>query len=1005
MTAQFRQRLLASTLLFGAVSYANPALAQAAPPSAQPDAVADQAIANSTPGPQNEIVVTGSRIRRPDLEGSSPIVIVGQQDIALKAGSANIEQVLNDLPQVTATSTSTSNNPGGGVATVNLRGIGTQRTLVLVDGRRYVSYDVNQVVDLNTIPSSLIERVDVVTGGESAVYGSDAIAGVVNFILKRNFSGVQLDSQYNLTQRGDGQVFDIGLTLGTNFADNRGNITIYTGYTKRKPTFAGERDFSIFALNDDEDGSPLYPGGSGSVPQGRVNVPGLGLATGLNGANGKPCNSQTFNNAGESRCFTTADQYNYSPVNYLQVPQTRFLTSAMGQYEISEHIVPYVEAQFINNRVSAQLAPTPINSGTPFGNGTIGGINLLVNSPFFSPAFQAALATLDATDATPGNGVVRASTFNFRTVGVGPRANFDERNAFRVVTGVKGKLFAGFDYDGNFMYARTKNSQRQLGNVAIDKFLQAASDNIFFNPTTGATSTTPLPGYVIACGSAAARDAGCVPANIYGLGNISQAANDFIGVGATNLEEYTTQVASLAFTNSNLFDFGAGGVGVAFGAEWRREEGAVVPDANLSSGNVAGFNPGKPTGGSYTVREFFAETRVPILRDNFIHKLELNGAVRQSHYSNAVGNVLSYSFGAELSPVRDLTLRGQYARTVRGPSVNELFLGNTVSFNGNNDQCGTAAALTTPALNAICVAQFTAAGAPVALIGNPIVQDTSVNPLTFIGGNPLLKQESAKTLTVGAVFQPRFLPRFTATVDYYKIKIDGYIGGVGTDNIGVLCFTQNIQAYCDRITRNSVGEVETVTDTLANSGGLKTSGVDVTAGYYFPLGNMFGDGTRLGFNFSGTRLLKNDYTPVIGLDNVIRCAGHFGARCGVPTPKWRHTLRTTLGAGPVSLSGQWRYIGSVTDDNLPVFDAQGNLVSGTIYASERFKAFSYFDATTSFKIGDHYTLNMGVTNIFDKKPPLAASTQNGGNGEQSNTFPSVYDVLGRSFFVSGKLRF
>ncbi|MEO6580429.1 MAG: TonB-dependent receptor plug domain-containing protein, partial [Sphingomicrobium sp.] len=229
MNVQLRQRLLATTLL-GSFVCASPAFAQAAPPSASPEVAqepvepsptANEVAAN--PNPDSEIVVTGSRIARPDLESSSPTAVVSAEEFDIQAGAANVENILNDLPQVTATSTATSNNPGGGVATVNLRGLGSQRTLVMVDGRRYVSYDVNQIVDLNTIPGSLIERVDVVTGGQSAIYGSDAIAGVVNFILNRRFTGVQLDSAYTVTERGDGQIFDVGLTLGANFDDNRGN--------------------------------------------------------------------------------------------------------------------------------------------------------------------------------------------------------------------------------------------------------------------------------------------------------------------------------------------------------------------------------------------------------------------------------------------------------------------------------------------------------------------------------------------------------------------------------------------------------------------------------------------------------------------------------------------------------------------------------------------------------------------------------------------------------------
>ncbi|QKS02291.1 TonB-dependent receptor [Sphingomonas sp. CL5.1] len=978
----------AATLAIGLALVSTPAFAQQAPSA-------------SDAAPQQDIVVTGSRIARPDLEGTSPISIVSSADIAKRAGSANIENVLNDLPQVTPTTSSTSNNPGGGVATVNLRGLGSQRTLVMVDGRRYMSYDVNQIVDLNTIPSSLISRVDVVTGGQSAVYGSDAIAGVVNFILKRDFSGVELNSQYGVTEKGDGQMWNVNGTIGSNFDDNRGNVTLFVDYTKRNPTYAGQRDFAYNALVDDGKGHLVAAGGSPSVPQGRINIPtvyaadgktvikpGLGITSGLG------CDNQDFGSPGVGRCYVGANGYNYSPVNYLQVPQERFLVSAMGQYEINEHFTPYFEAQFVNNRVESQLAATPIGQGSPYASnasGTTGPLTLQTNSPFFSPAMQAALQALD----TGNTGYVSVPSWAFRTTQIGPRVNYDDRSAYRIVAGMKGDIGAGFSYDGYYMYARTKNSQRQLGNVAISNFL--AATKTAFQAADGSISPFPVAGGTLVCADATARAAGCYPANIFGLNQLSPEAAKYISVGATNLEEYTTQVASFVVSNPNLFDLGAGGVGVAFGAEWRNEAGSVTPDTYLASGNVAGFNSGQPTSGSYSVREFFGEIRVPLLNDQIIHRLELNGAARSSHYSNAPGNVFTWSAGVEMAPVRDITFRGQYQKAVRGPSVNELYLGNTVSFAGNADQCGTAAAVNAGRLHDICVAQFSGAGAPVSLIGNPAIQDPNVvNPLTFIGGNPNLREETAKTYTVGAVIQPSFVPRLSLTVDYYNIKVDNFIHTVTTTTIGNECFINFNQSFCSLITRNAAGEIDTFSAQNVNSGGLKNSGIDVGATYNYPLGELFGGDARLSFNFNGTRLIHNIITQISGdPTTTTECAGRFGVlACGVPTPKWRHSLRTTLGIGAISTSVQWRYFGSVRDDD-PSY----------VYASERLGAVNYFDLTLSADVNEHYSLNFGVSNLFNKKPPLAASAQNGGNGEQSNTYPTVYDVLGRSFFVSAKMKF
>jgi iron complex outermembrane recepter protein len=925
--------------------------------------VVPESLADTNEG-ADVIVVTGSRLVRPDLTATSPLSVVSSAEIQLQAGSANIENVLNDFPQITATQTSTSNNPGGGVATVNLRNLGSQRTLVLVDGRRYMSYDVNQVVDLNTVPAALIERVDVVTGGQSAVYGSDAIAGVVNFVLRRDFEGVELNSSYNITERGDSQIWDINGVIGTNVADGRGNVTLFTQYTKRKPSFAGDRNFARFALSDRQDGSaPFLGGGSGSVPQGRVIIPGLGAATGLG------CDSQDFSPDGSTTCYdSVADSYNFSPVNYLQVPQERFLISAMGSFEVNEHLIPYMEAQFVNNRVDTQLAATPITQGSPFGQGTVGPLQVPVASPFLAPSLRAALATLD----TDGDGFVAAPSWAYRTTAIGPRSNLDDRNAYRIVAGARGDIAGGFSYDGYYSYMRTKNSQRQGGNIAIDRFLAA---------TAGCPAGSP---------------AGCAPANIFGLDRLSQDAIDYVSIGATNLETYTTEVASLAITNNDLIDFGAGGVGVAFGAEWRREAGSIEPDQFLASGNVAGFNPGLPTGGSYTVREFFGEIRVPLLADNIVHRLDLNGAARASKYSNAPGNVFTWSAGAELAPVQGLTFRGQYQKAIRGPSVNELFLGQTVSFEGNAEGCDVAAAAAPGSLRDICLAQ----GVPASVLDDPaartaLADPNLVNPITFTGGNPDLREEEAKTYTLGVVFAPTSAPGLSATVDYYNIKIDGYIAPVPTDTIGSLCFDEFNQAYCSLITRNALGQIDTFEAFNLNSGGLKTSGIDVTLAYGLPIGPLLGsEDVRVNFSFNGSRLLNYAYTPVVGVDYTVDCEGRFGAQCGVPTPKWRHTARVGFDFTGLTASVQWRYLGKVRDDD-----------DATLYGSENLKAQNYIDLSMSADVTDGFTLGAGVSNLFDKQPPLMASGQNGGNGEQSNTIPTFYDVLGRSFFINGRMRF
>ncbi|MEG3182285.1 TonB-dependent receptor domain-containing protein [Sphingomonas sp. LT1P40] len=1010
MVSITRTRLMTSTLLLSGALFIAPAHAQDVGPV---ESVAEEE--------GQTVIVTGSRIARPDIETAAPIASIGAEEIALQAGSGNIENVLNDLPQVNATTTASSNNPGGGVATVNLRLLGTARTLVLVDGRRYVSFDVSQVVDLNTIPGALVERIDVVTGGRSAIYGSDAIAGVVNFVTKKDFSGVELNSSYDVTERGDGQVWNIGGTIGANLDDGRGNVVAHVSYLNRKGTYAGARPFGRLALTD-----RLVPGtttgqreiinaGSPSGPQTRILLSGA-QATAAGGFFGTgAATNLDFNPDGSIGPFVdTTDSYNFAPVNYLTVPQERFLISTSGHYEITPAVIPYIEAQFINNRVTTELAATPVGNSTPFGTGSLGALRVQTNSTFFSQSVRNGLNAIDASETTAGldvqgDGYVRLTSFGYRTVPLGPRQNTDDRNAYRIVAGVRGDIGGGWNYDANYMYARTKNSQRQAGNIAISNFI-AATTTAFRNPTGGAISPFPFVGVAgggeLVCADAAARAAGCVPANIFGTGNISQAAINYLAIGATNLQEYTTEVATAAITNSELFDIGGGPVGLAVGVEWRREAGANTPDQFLASGNVAGFNPGRPTAGSYSVREAFAEVNVPLITDGFIHKLELNAAGRVSDYSNAPGTVYTYAFGGILAPVRDLSFRAQYSRAIRGPSVNELFLGNTVSFSGNIEGCGGANAAPGGDRNAFCQSL----GIPAAVLADPLqraalASATIVNPPTFLGGNPNLKEETATTWTVGAVLSPTFLPGFSATVDYYNIEIEDYISTVGTANIGAACFEQRVAAFCSLITRNSAGQIERIDDRNANTGGLKTDGIDVGVNYNHRFEQMFGaEDFRLGFSFLGSRLLNYDVTPVQGLPIVRECAGTFGRLCAVgatttpPKPKWRHTARLTAGTDLIRVSGQWRHLGATEDD-------AARITAAPVYFVEKLPSADYFDLTLAASPTDNFDLSIGVTNLFDKQPPLLASAQSGGSGEQTNTFPTYYDVMGRSFFVSARIKY
>lgn len=932
MRTKLVSRLLTTTL---AVVLPGAVLAQTTVPSGD--------TGGKQPG-ETDIVVTGSRIARPDLQGTTPITTVSSAELAL-SGQIAIESVLNELPQLVPSTTGASNNPGGGVAVADLRGLGSQRTLVLVNGRRYVSYSSKQIVDLNTIPSGLIERVDVVTGGRSAVYGSDAISGVINFVMKQNFSGVEANANYRINQAGDGGTANANLLLGRNFNDGRGNVTVYVDYTKRNAVLQGDRDYSRTTLGDNGSGG-LSPGGSGSIEGTRFSISGV---------------NRKFNTDGSYSSYSSSDAYNYAPYNYLQVPQKRFLASSQAHYEVSDHLKLYAEGQYIHNIVKNQLAPTPFT----------GSVQVDVDSSFLSSSSQSLLKPLD----TDGDGYATVSVYR-RMTEVGDRISNRDNTAYRGVFGASGQISGDWNYDAYFSYAHTRQVETQSGNVSRSRVNQAlktkydSSGNLVCSDTSN----------------------GCVPLNIYGAGNISAAAAKFITIDTRNQSDITEKVASASITNGNLFDIGAGPAALAIGAEYRDEYGVYNPDAALSSGDVVGFNAGKGLSGGYNVKELYGEVEVPLLADKpFIDKLVVNGAYRYSYYSTAAKSVHTYSGGLVWAPIPDISLRGQYSRAVRAPTVDDLYSGLSQDFPSATDPCTLAAAVTNANLKASCIATGVAASALGTGYNGGNTQIESVT-----GGNSNLREETSDTYTLGVVFQPRYLKRFSLTVDFYQIKIANYISTAGTSNIITACYgdsnngyTPYNSAYCALLPRDSNSYTITgALNTLQNTGGAKTKGIDFEARYSVPIA-IGGTDSKLSFRLSGTRLLSFKLNPVAAIPALtVECAGKFGLTCGNPYAKWRLSARTIFTSGPITFSLLYRYLSPVDDD------------SAVTYSVEHIKAYHYVDTTLSFDVMKKFTWTLGVNNLFDRSPPIIGSNQ-----EQANTYPSTYDPYGRAFFTGVKLKF
>ena len=962
MSKFYKGSLLATTVMAGMV-FVSPAYAQDAAgqdTTNQENAIevadpAKQSAEETAEGTEGEaIVVTGSRIVRRDLESAAPVAVIQDEEFKL-SGTVNVEQVINTLPQVIPGGTAFSNNPGGGVATLNLRGIGSTRTLVLVNSRRWMFYDASQTVDLNTIPSFLLDSVDVVTGGASAVYGSDAVAGVVNFRLRNDLNGVETGGQYSITDDGDGRRYNAYVALGGDIGE-RGHATVFAEYYNRGSVFQGDRNFSTFALGDDGEGG-LTPGGSSTLPSGVIRFFGDGNRAGTDFAANR---AVVFDTPGDFRT-RRGDLFNYAPTNFLMVPQERYLIGGYADYDVGSDHTAYTEVTFVNNRVANELAATPVT-------GTFN-VNLATIRPFLNAGDFAQLQQLDQTETTGrNNGIVRLF-LQRRVTETGPRNSLDERNAFRLLGGMRGPITDRFNYDVYYSYARTRNANIQRGNISRAAF-QAGLD-----------------------GTAA-------PINIFGPNTLSQDSVDQISIAAQNGEISVLQVANASVSGS-LFNLGMGGddVGIAFGAEYRKLRSEFIPDTALSSGDVIGFNGSEPTKGDYDVREGFAEIRVPIAsRVPFAYKLELSGAARYSDYSlKNVGSVWTYAAAAEYAPIRDVTFRGQYQRAVRAPNVGELFGGQSNGFPTAQDPCSSPAAAADPTVRALCIAL----GVPAAAVGTNLTLGNSQIEGVF-GGNPDLEEEESDSYTAGVVFRPTFFPGFTATADFYDIRVKGSIGtfGGGLANALNLCFNeiQDVNSSLCQVfagTRNSAGVFDGTNPPsflAANTGKIEVRGVDVQLDYgtRLPFNLIGNSNAKLNLFFLGTYTKKSDFTAVEEFpDDVTECAGKFGNLCGQPTPKYKWTSRASLIAGPLTTSVRWRHLSSVKDDD-----------DGTDYSVEKLKAYNLFDLTFAFDVTDELSLATGVNNILDKKPQRI-----GDNQEQANTFPGTYDVLGRDYFVSANLKF
>lgn len=1003
---------------------------------------------------QDEIIVTGSRIARPELTATSPLTVVNPDDVKLQ-GSTRIEDVLNSLPSVAASQASTLSNGADGTASVDLRGLGTARTLTLVNGRRLIPGDpsptAGNAADINIIPGAILKRVEVLTGGASSVYGADAVAGVVNFIVDTDFEGLRLDGQYSFYQhnnnndffppllnaRGfpfptgsvtDGEAVEATAVFGTNFGDDRGHLMAYAGYRKINALTQDKRDYSACVLQNTGGGANNC-GGSLTNDKGTVILWDTAVTTA----------SSTVYEFGTGGAFAnTTSRFNFAPLNYFQRPDERYTAGFFANYEVNDMVKPYAEFQFMDDRTIAQIAP----SGD-FGNT----LSLNCDNPLMSAAQAAVICDTDnlingflgtfplATAATfnpnPGAPPIvffdgLGNTYNQgfaqilrRNVEGGPRRNNLTHQTFRTVIGTKGDLGENWSYDAYYQFSRVNYTQVFENEFSIARLNRA------LNAVTDTRAGSPTFGQVICRSVLDNSDPNCVPYDVFaGQGGASQAAVNYLSATGFQSGQTTESVFNVSVTG-DLTDYGfkfpsaSDGMKFNAGVEWRKETLDLKTDNAFQTGDLTGQGaPTLPTSGDFEVLEFFAETQLPIINEGFVHELSFNAGYRRSDYDTSGGNSFgtnTYKIGAEIAPIPDIRLRGSYNRAVRAPNIQELFSTPFVGLSGTSDPC---AGHTITATEFGCIAQGLAVGT-----GTPANPAGQYNGL--LGGNPNLQPETAKTWTVGGVIQPNSVPGLAVTVDYFNIKVDDAINGFGVDAILNDCVAKATATFtpssCGLVHRNVAGSLWLTstgfTENLpGNVGSVQTKGIEFASTYSHDIGSL----GSLALNFQGTKLLAYDVNN--GLTDPYDCAGLYGPTCsaggttgsGAPLPKWRHKARLTYNTPfDLGLSMQWRYVGSV--------DAETTVVNATLNPPGTFNfdpglhigAQSYFDLVAVYSLRDAYTMRLGVNNILDKEPPFVTS----GNGNRAgsnlcptgpcngNTYPATYDALGRYLFLNVTLEF
>jgi iron complex outermembrane recepter protein len=994
---------------------------QEAPAQAQP--------AEPAAAPLQEVVVTGTRLMNPNTTSISPITTVTAADVQA-TGLTRVEDILNNLPMVFAGENTTTSNGADGTATIDLRGLGNQRTLTLVDGLRLGpgTGDGRNYSDINQIPAALISQVQVLTGGASSVYGADAVAGVVNFILNTHFEGVKIDAGYNFFehsqdnpsgvqqavsaagfQEAPGSVDtgfskNVSILVGSNFADNKGNATAYITYDNVGAVLQNKYDYSACSLT--VSAGHLACGGSETSAKN-----GAGGAFFGTSKSGVPFLFNTVDGlTNRFRPFQEpGDEFNYGPYNYYQTPEVRWTGGTFVNYDVNSHVTVYANVMYMRNEQYAQIAPSGDFGNPSFIPCADPLLNASESAVICSAANQAAQGNPYETYTNPTTGVTtKYPGLNLyiarRNVEGLPRTAQFISDSAREVIGVKGDINDSWTYNVSAQHSQVDaldSNLNYLGNTNIQQSLNVLPVGAGGAAVCGGPNNNLGIGPLVTPGTGFSVNPNCVPWNIWTSHGVTAAQEAFLSV-PEQVQDTVQEYDATGSVTGDLSKYGVktpfadDGLQVNVGAEWREDAVAFNPDYISQVGDADGGGGVTPAlAGEFSVAEMFTELRLPLAQHQpWAEDLAIEGGYRYSSYSLGF-DTNTYKLGLEWAPTTDIRFRGSYQRAVRAPNIVELYFPPSVALDGSEDPC-------TGPTPAGTLAECERSGVTAAEYGH-IIPNSARQYNGLEGGNPNLSPEIADTYSVGFVLTPRVVPNLQLSVDYFDISIKDVIESLGGNTIINGCVFNN--EFCNLVHRDPangslwLSVLGYVTDTEINEGLLAERGFDVKGTYRQQLPAL---GSLL-FGLEGTALRSLATTPVPGMGSY-DCAGYYGDVCGGEDPKWRSVLNITWSTpwDALDVTLRWRYFGSQTTEQL---NPSRYLAGTSFYAPlAHIPAYNWFDLSATFNIYKNVRLQLGVNNIFDKDPPIVtladcSTSSPGGANCNGNTFPGVYDAMGRYLFA------